>query len=137
MFHHRARIRNEDRFTVSVSAAGIELDRSTLLARRGDRFLRLTPVELRLLDVLRQNAGVTLSRRKLLELLWGHRTAIDLRTIDVHIGRLRKAVTLGGSPDPIGSVRGKGYQFKQSADKDYADWLALPRPKRQLVRSQG
>jgi DNA-binding winged helix-turn-helix (wHTH) protein len=71
-----------------------------------------------------QNPGATFSREQLIAYLWGPKADIDLRTIDVIVGRMRKALTLGRAPSPIRSVRGKGYKFSETAERDYALWAA-------------
>src|SRR5262249_3072817 len=66
----------------------------------------LGPTEFRLLEFLMQNAGRVFSRAQLLDSVWGRDAFIDERTVDVHVGRLRKA--LGAGRDPIRTVRGSG-----------------------------
>ena len=58
-----------------------------------------------------ENAGRVLSRQQLLDAVWGRDVFIDGRTVDVHVGRLRKALIRGADPDPIRTVRGAGYAF--------------------------
>jgi two-component system phosphate regulon response regulator PhoB len=92
-----------------------ELDRSQHRVRRSGKTLRLGPTEFRLLEFLMANPGRVFSREQLLDRVWGRDVYIDERTVDVHVGRLRKA--LGESdPDPIRTVRGAGY----SLDETYA-----------------
>jgi two-component system phosphate regulon response regulator PhoB len=102
--------------TAELLAFGdIELDRSQHRVRRAGRALRLGPTEFRLLEFLMTNPGRVFSREQLLDRVWGRDVYIDERTVDVHVGRLRKA--LGeGDPDPIRTVRGAGY----SLDETYA-----------------
>ena len=89
-----------------------------------------------MLDLLMSNPGATFTREKLIAHLWAPPADIDVRTVDVHIGRLRKALTLGRAPDPILSVRGKGYKFSESSEQEYAEWTALG-PHQLRLRSTG
>ncbi len=89
----------------------VELDRSTRLVKRGPRELRLGPTEYRLLEFFMGKPGRVYSREQLLDHVWGRDTYIDERTVDVHIGRLRKALTRGKEKKLICTVRGTGYVF--------------------------
>ena len=71
----------------------------------------LGPTEYRLLEFFMQSAGRVLSRAQLLDNVWGHTTEVDERTVDVHVGRLRKSIVRGTEIDPIRTVRGAGYVF--------------------------
>jgi two-component system phosphate regulon response regulator PhoB len=93
----------------------IELDRSQHRVRRGGKPLRLGPTEFRLLEFLMSAPGRVFSREQLLDRVWGRDVYIDERTVDVHVGRLRKA--LGeGDLDPIRTVRGAGYSLDETYD---------------------
>jgi two-component system phosphate regulon response regulator PhoB len=94
-----------------LRAGDIELDRETHRVRRSGREIHLGPTEFRLLEFLMQSPGRVFSREQLLDGVWGHDVYVDERTVDVHIGRLRKAVNTGSSVDPIRTVRGAGYAF--------------------------
>ena len=85
-----------------------------------------------MLDLFMSNPGVTFTREQLISQLWGAKAQIELKTIDVKIGRLRKALTLGRAPDPILSVRGTGYKFSESSEQEFAKWTALGPPKLRL-----
>src|SRR5690606_38005208 len=89
--------------------ADIVLDREVCRVRRGDRDIRLGPTEFRLLDALMQRPGRVLSREQLLDRVWGREVYVEARTVDVHIGRLRKALNAVGDNDPIRTVRSYGY----------------------------
>ena len=117
-------MRASTNFTTSITVAGIELDRDMRLVKRGGRLLRIGEVEFTLLDLLISNPGLLFTRERLIALLWGADAVIDKKTVDVKIGRLKKALTLGRAPNPVRSVRGKGYRFSESADREYARWLA-------------
>lgn len=89
----------------------LELDRETHRVRRQDREVHLGPTEFRLLEFLMSTPGRVFSREQLLNGVWGHDVYVDDRTVDVHIGRLRKAINRGRARDPIRTVRGAGYAF--------------------------
>jgi two-component system, OmpR family, phosphate regulon response regulator PhoB len=89
----------------------IVLDRAAHRVTRGERELRLGPTEFRLLVFLLENRARVLTRQQLIDGAWGRDGDVDERTVDVHIGRLRKALVYGDEPDPIRTVRGGGYVF--------------------------
>jgi two-component system phosphate regulon response regulator PhoB len=91
----------------------IELDRETRRVRRGDRDVHLGPTEFRLLEYLMQSPGRVFPRQQLLDGAWGRDAFVDERTVDVHIGRLRRALNRGALADPIRTVRGGGYAFDE------------------------
>ena len=96
----------------SVLRAGdLELDRETHRVRRAGREIHLGPTEFRLLEFLMTSPGRVFSREQLLDGVWGHDVYVDERTVDVHVGRLRKAINRGRMMDPIRTVRGAGYAF--------------------------
>jgi two-component system phosphate regulon response regulator PhoB len=95
-----------------LKAGDIELDRDAHRVRRGGRELHLGPTEYRLLEFFMQSPGRVFSRAQLLDAVWGTDVFVDERTVDVHVGRLRRA--LGRGPDPIRTVRGSGYSFDES-----------------------
>src|SRR4051794_17986334 len=90
----------------------VELDCRTRRVRRAGIELHLGPTEFRLLEFLMQSPGRVFSREQLLDNVWGRDVYIDERTVDVHVGRLRKALGLADAPDPIRTVRGSGYAFE-------------------------
>ncbi|MEZ5774906.1 MAG: phosphate regulon transcriptional regulator PhoB [Hyphomicrobiaceae bacterium] len=90
-------------------AGDIELDREAHRVTRGGREVHLGPTEFRLLEFLMTSQGRVLSRTQLLDGVWGRDVYVDERTVDVHIGRLRKALIRGREGDPIRTVRGAGY----------------------------
>ena len=94
--------------------AGLEIgmltyDPSAVMAYQGTRKLKLSPTEFRLLGRLMAKVGKVQSRETLLSRVWGAETEADVRTVDVHIRRLRKQLTKRGEDDPIRTVRGEGY----------------------------
>ncbi|MEM6614969.1 MAG: phosphate regulon transcriptional regulator PhoB [Pseudomonadota bacterium] len=105
--------RSKPEIIASVLEVGdITLDRHSHRVRRSGKEVRLGPTEFKLLEFLMQTPGRVFSREQLLNGVWGHTVYIDDRTVDVHIGRLRKALTRGFSGrDPVRTVRGAGYAF--------------------------
>jgi two-component system phosphate regulon response regulator PhoB len=99
-----------------LTAGDIELDRDTRRIRRGGATLHLGPTEYKLLEFLMRKPGRVFSREQLLDGVWGREAYVDERTVDVHIGRLRKALSPAGEPDPIRTVRGAGYSFDETYD---------------------
>ncbi|MEO0382997.1 MAG: phosphate regulon transcriptional regulator PhoB [Pseudomonadota bacterium] len=97
--------------TNALTVGDIELDRETHRVRRQEREIHLGPTEFRLLEFLMRTPGRVFSREQLLNGVWGHDVYVDDRTVDVHIGRLRKAINKGRARDPIRTVRGAGYAF--------------------------
>jgi len=92
----------------------IELDRETHRVTRGAREVALGPKEFRLLEYLLQKPGRIHSRAQLLDAIWGASAEIDERTVDVHVGRLRKSLVFSGESDPLRTVRGSGYSFDET-----------------------
>ena len=97
-----------------LSAGEISIDRSTHRVRRANRDIHLGPTEYRLLDQLMQHPGRVFSREQLLDSVWGSDVYVEARTVDVHVGRLRKALNLTGEKDPIRTVRSAGYSFDET-----------------------
>jgi two-component system phosphate regulon response regulator PhoB len=93
----------------TVTIGDITMDRASHKVRRGDKDIRLGPTEFRLLDHLIQHPGRVFSREQLLDAVWGSDVYVEARTVDVHIGRLRKALNKGFDDDPIRTVRSAGY----------------------------
>ncbi|MGJ8626422.1 MAG: phosphate regulon transcriptional regulator PhoB [Sulfitobacter sp.] len=112
-----ARVRTQLRRS-RPSAAGaaltfldIVLDPERHRVSRGEHDLKLGPTEYRLLVTLLEKPGRVYSREQLLDHVWGRDIYVDTRTVDVHIARLRKALTKHGDEDPIRTVRGAGYSL--------------------------
>lgn len=89
----------------------IIMDRVAHRVRRGAREVHLGPTEFRILDHLMQHPGRVFSREQLLDAVWGSDVYVEARTVDVHIGRLRKALNVGKEADPIRTVRSAGYSL--------------------------
>ncbi|KPQ11217.1 MAG: phosphate regulon two component signal transduction system response reguator PhoB [Saliniramus fredricksonii] len=98
--------------TDKLVAGDIELDRDSRRVRRNGTELHLGPTEFRLLEFLMRTPGRVFTREQLLDNVWGRDVYIDERTVDVHVGRLRKAVKAQSGSDPIRTVRGAGYAFE-------------------------
>jgi two-component system phosphate regulon response regulator PhoB len=87
----------------------IVVDRAAHRVQRSGREIHLGPTEFRILDHLMQHPGRVFSREQLLDAVWGSDIYVETRTVDVHIGRLRKALMIDDSDDPIRTVRSAGY----------------------------
>ena len=107
-----------ERIAERLYAGDLDLDRETRRVRRGARDIHLGPTEFRLLEYLLEKPGRVFSRAQLLDGVWGQAAEIDERTVDVHVGRLRKALSRGRERDPIRTVRGTGYAFDETFGKD-------------------
>ncbi len=119
----RARVRallrrsRPDRVSSMLAAGDLGLDRENWRVNRSGRDVHLGPTEFRLLEYLMAKPGRVFSRSQLLDAVWGLSADIDERTVDVHVGRLRKALSLGGERDPIRTIRGAGYSFDETFGK--------------------
>ncbi|MBI1400439.1 phosphate regulon transcriptional regulator PhoB [Hyphomonas sp.] len=99
----------EDRITVG----DIEIDRVAHRVTRKGEDIHLGPTEFRLLDYFMQHPGRVFSREQLLDTVWGSDVYVEARTVDVHVGRLRKALRNSGGDDPIRTVRSAGYALRE------------------------
>lgn len=97
-----------------IALGDISMDRVNHRVHRGNRELHLGPTEYRILERLMQNPGRVFSREQLLDTVWGTEVYVEARTVDVHIGRLRKALNQSGERDPIRTVRSAGYSFDET-----------------------
>src|SRR6266508_3286189 len=98
-----------ERLATVLTYGDIELDREKRRVARSGRPIDLGPTEYRPLDFFLEHPGRLFSREQLLDSVWGRDIYIDERTVDVHIGRLRKLLNPGREQDPIRTVRGAGY----------------------------
>ena len=89
----------------------IIIDRVAHRVRRSGQEIHLGPTEFRLLDHLMQHPGRVFSREQLLDAVWGSDVYVEARTVDVHVGRLRKALNVEGTVNPIRTVRSAGYSL--------------------------
>jgi two-component system, OmpR family, phosphate regulon response regulator PhoB len=87
----------------------IRLDPESHRVYRAEKVLKLGPTEFKLLVTLMERPGRVFSREQLLDLVWGRDIYVDTRTVDVHVGRLRKSLMQHGGVDPVRTVRGAGY----------------------------
>jgi two-component system, OmpR family, phosphate regulon response regulator PhoB len=101
-----------------LSFGDVELDREKKRVTRADRPVELGPTEYRLLEFLMERPGRVFSRQQMLDGVWGSDIYIDERTVDVHVGRLRKALNRGHDTDPIRTVRGAGYALNDRFGKN-------------------
>src|SRR5205085_1180085 len=92
---------NPEAVADSLKAGDLQLDRRTRRVLRSTRDIDLSPTEFRLLEHLMQNPGRVYSRSQLLDAVWGRDVYVDERTVDVHVGRLRKTLKRGRETDPI------------------------------------
>ncbi|WP_300544562.1 phosphate regulon transcriptional regulator PhoB [Maricaulis sp.] len=99
----------------TIAAGDITMDRVAHRVKRADREIHLGPTEFRLLDYLMQHPGRVFSREQLLDAVWGSDVYVEARTVDVHVGRLRKALNKKEERDPIRTVRSAGYAFDVNA----------------------
>lgn len=106
-----------ERLANRLIAGDLDLDRETRRVRRGGREVHLGPTEFRLLEFLMERPGRVFSRAQLLDGVWGLAIEIDERTVDVHVGRLRKSLSRGREADPLRTVRGAGYAFDETFGK--------------------
>ncbi len=96
-----------------IRVGDIEMDRAAHRVRRSGQEVHLGPTEYKLLDHLIQHPGRVFSREQLLDAVWGSDIYVEARTVDVHVGRLRKALNLEGTRDPIRTVRSAGYSLDE------------------------
>ena len=95
-----------------VRRGDITIDRVAHRVQRGEKDVHLGPTEFRLLDHLMQHPGRVFSREQLLDAVWGSDVYVETRTVDVHIGRLRRALNAAHENDPIRTVRSAGYALE-------------------------
>jgi two-component system phosphate regulon response regulator PhoB len=96
----------------TVIHGDIRIDRASHKVWRDDKEIHLGPTEFRLLDHLIQHPGRVFSREQLLNAVWGSDVFVEVRTVDVHIGRLRKALNIHKQGDPVRTVRSAGYALE-------------------------
>jgi two-component system, OmpR family, phosphate regulon response regulator PhoB len=102
--------------TSVLKLGDIVLDREQHRVYRGKTEIKLGPTEFRLLEFMMRHPGRVFSRAQLLDNVWGETIYIDERTVDVHVGRLRKAVNDSGAPDVIRTIRGAGYAIRDEGN---------------------
>ena len=97
---------------VEVAVGDVALDLRGRVARRGGRALELTRREFDLLEALVRNAGIVLSRERLLELVWGYSWDVEGNVVDVFVGHLRRKLEAGGEPRVLQTARGVGFVLR-------------------------
>ncbi len=102
-----------ERVHTILNHGSIVLDRDAHRVTRSGREVNLGPTEYKLLETLLETTGRVLTRAQLIDRVWGNTAEIDERTIDVHVGRLRKSLIRGSEADPIRTVRGAGYVLSE------------------------
>lgn len=95
-----------------ITIGDIQIDRATHSVTRALKDIHLGPTEFRLLEYFAQHPGRVFSREQLLDGVWGSDVYVEARTVDVHIGRLRKALMSQGGNNPIRTVRSAGYSLR-------------------------
>lgn len=96
-----------------ITIGDIEMDRATHRVRRSGKEVHLGPTEYKLLEHLMQHPGRVFSREQLLDAVWGSDVYVEARTVDVHVGRLRKALMADIATDPLRTVRSAGYALEE------------------------
>jgi two-component system phosphate regulon response regulator PhoB len=96
-----------------ISHGGVAMDLAAHRVRRNDRDVHLGPTEFRLLRHFLEHPGRVFSREQLLDAVWGRDVEVELRTVDVHIRRLRQALNAAGEADAIRTVRSAGYALAE------------------------
>src|SRR4030095_2430572 len=107
-----------ERIADVLAFGDVSIDRERRRVTRSGRAVDLGPTEDRLLECMMERPGRIFSREQLLDGVWGSDIHIDERTVDVHVGRLRKALNRGNEADPIRTVRGAGYALDDRFGKD-------------------
>ncbi len=95
-----------------ISVGVLEIDTKAHRVSRAKQEIHLGPTEFRLLEHFMRRPGQVFSREQLLDAVWGHDVYVEARTVDVHIGRLRKALKMDARTDPIRTVRSAGYALR-------------------------
>ena len=108
---------NPNKISSQLVIGDIALDRQAHRVHRNGREVKLGPTEYKLLEFFMNAPGRVFSREQLLNGVWGHDNYVDERTVDVHVGRLRRAICRGREKDPIRTVRGAGYALNDKFAK--------------------
>ena len=95
-----------------LTVGDLTLDATAHRVTRRSQLISLGPTEFRLLKFFMEHPGRVFSRGQLLDAVWGTDSDIELRTVDVHIRRLRKAIEVESAPDPVRTVRSVGYALE-------------------------
>ena len=95
-----------------IEVGDLALDATAHKVTRRGQTIALGPTEFRLLKHFMEHPGRVFSRGQLLDAVWGSESEIELRTVDVHIRRLRKGIEVEGATDPVRTVRSAGYSLE-------------------------
>jgi len=96
----------------SIIVGELQIDTKAHRVSRAGQDIHLGPTEFRLLEHFMRRPTQVFSREQLLDAVWGHDVYVEARTVDVHIGRLRKALKIADRKDPIRTVRSAGYALR-------------------------
>lgn len=96
----------------AIIVGELQIDTKAHRVSRANKVIHLGPTEFRLLEHFMRRPSQVFSREQLLDAVWGHDVYVEARTVDVHIGRLRKALKLADRKDPIRTVRSAGYALR-------------------------
>ena len=96
----------------AIVVGDLQIDTKAHRVERAGTEIHLGPTEFRLLEHFMRRPGQVFSREQLLDAVWGHDVYVEVRTVDVHIGRLRKAIKLAERKDPLRTVRSAGYALR-------------------------
>ncbi len=107
----KANLRKSGQSVTEFTYADITLNTETHRVKRGDDTVKLGPTEFKLLQVFLKRPQRVFSRAQLLDLVWGADIYVDERTVDVHVGRLRKALKSGAKSEIIRTIRSAGYSL--------------------------
>ena len=107
----KANLRKSGQSAIEYNYADITLNTETYRVKRGENTVKLGPTEFKLLQVLLKRPQRVFSRAQLLDLVWGADIYVDERTVDVHVGRLRKALNIGDGTNLIRTIRSAGYSL--------------------------
>ena len=129
-----------ERIAERLYAGDLDLDRETRRVRRGVRDIHLGPTEFRLLEYLLEKPGRVFSRAQLLDGVWGQAAEIDERTVDVHVGRLRKALSRGPRARPHPNRPRNRLRLRRNLRKDVSKGIrttSIPALSREQQRPSG
>jgi DNA-binding response OmpR family regulator len=104
--------RGRDRTAVPLEVGNLRIDPARRLVRRGERAIELTGREFELLETLARHAGIVMSRRQLLEQVWGYTFEVDSNVVDQFVSYLRRKLEAGGEPRVVHTVRGVGFVLR-------------------------
>ncbi len=109
-----ARLRKDAADTSVLTVGDLVMDTKKVMVRRGDKQIKLTAHEFKLLEYLMRNAGIVVSRDMILNRIWLYSPEVESRVVDVYIGYLRKKIDAGHRKKLIHGIRGFGYTIKES-----------------------